>query len=132
VGDERQFQKLSDFDADVILLDFQHAFCYTCGQSTPVFDTVYREFRDSGLVVVGVNSRDDKGAALSFMRDHGATYPVLLVDEDVDSLYGVTFHPTIYVLDRNHNVMFAQIGFDNNRLRIEDVVTKALRSARSD
>ena len=60
-----------------IVLNFWATWCEPCREEMPAFEAVWQEFRDEGLVVLGVNLRDDPGKARAFVRELDITYPLV-------------------------------------------------------
>jgi thiol-disulfide isomerase/thioredoxin len=52
------------------------SWCAPCKREMPLLERVYRKYRSSGLIVLGVNVNDSPSDARSFVRAIGVTYPV--------------------------------------------------------
>jgi peroxiredoxin len=86
----------------VVVLNFWAEWCAPCVLESSALASVYKSTKDSGVIFVGVNSRDEKDKALAFERDR-LTYPslfdptgrVALKFQDVASTL-----PTTIVIDR--------------------------------
>ena len=74
--------------------------------ATPALERLWRERRDDGLVLVGVNYDDLRPDALEFVRETGMTYP-LVVDRDKQAVrdYGLTGVPETFFIDRSGRVV---------------------------
>jgi peroxiredoxin len=67
----------AQLDGKPIVLNFWATWCEPCREEMPAFEAVWQEFRDEGLVVLGVNLRDDPGKASAFARELDITYPLV-------------------------------------------------------
>jgi peroxiredoxin len=83
---------------------------------------LYEKYRDRGLVVLGIDSRDEKKIALEFLHGSGATFPTILDSSDaankiVSSEYGAHGVPVSYILDARHRVVEAWSGYQPGHAR---------------
>jgi thiol-disulfide isomerase/thioredoxin len=65
---------LADERGKVVVVNFWGQWCAPCRSEAAALDTVARATAGSGVVFVGVNTRDVKDQALAFQRAH-ASYP---------------------------------------------------------
>ena len=83
---------LADFRGRVILLQFFQTGCPVCQRHAPILESLYRKYKDQGLVVIGV-SHDAGGpeALKQFVKKFGLTYFVLVGDLEIAVRYlGIT------------------------------------------
>ena len=121
---------LSSLEGKAVVLNFWASWCIPCKEETPFLEQVWRENRDRGLVVVGVDAKDFRGDARAFMRTFDVTYPVVYDGPGKTlSSYGVTAFPETFVLDREGKVVEAFVGAvnsDEDRARLRAAVDRAL------
>jgi thiol-disulfide isomerase/thioredoxin len=100
---------LASVRGKVVVLNFWAEWCAPCVLESTALVSVYKSTKDSGVVFVGVNIRDDKDKALAFQTDR-LTYPSLF---DPAGRIAVKFRdvtstlPTTIVLDRDGRVAAA-------------------------
>jgi peroxiredoxin len=70
--------RLSDFQGRPVIVNFWATWCSTCRAETPHLIDVYERHTADGLVLLGVNLRENEGAIQGFMADFGISYPVVL------------------------------------------------------
>lgn len=77
---EGQDLALADFADEVVVVNVWGSWCSPCRAEAPILQEVYSETRKRGVEFLGINTRDQKAAAIAFEKNFGVTYPSL-VDE---------------------------------------------------
>jgi len=100
----------ADYAGQVIVVNFWYAGCPPCRLEAADLEAVYQEFKDQGVVFIGVNIMDQAPTALTFAKEFGVTYPSLL--DANDGAVRLAFSgqiapnavPTTLVLDKDARV----------------------------
>ena len=111
----------NDMTGKVWLLNFWASWCGGCKEEHPVL----LQLAKSGEVpIYGVDYKDTRDEALTWLRQHGNPYPLTAVDEAgrVGINYGVYGVPETYVIDKAGVIRYKQIG----PLREDTLKTKIL------
>ena len=110
--------RLSDYRGKVVLLNFWATWCGPCRQELPTVAKLYGEFRDSGLVVFGVND-EDKGTARKYLEKQGLALPFLDdSSQKAHRLYHVNAIPTVFLIDPQGKVVkYFRGGHDEESFR---------------
>jgi cytochrome c biogenesis protein CcmG/thiol:disulfide interchange protein DsbE len=124
--------RLEELRGKAVVLNFWASWCNPCKEEAPFLEEVWREDRDRGLVVLGVDAKDFRRDARAFVERFDLTFPVVY-DGPGDTLegYGVTGFPETFVLDREGRVVDAFAGgvvSDEDRAELRDAVERALDS----
>ncbi len=91
---------LKDFRGKLVLLNFWASWCLPCREEMPAMERLYRRYRDRGFVILGVNLKDDKKSAVSFVRELKITFPIAFDPAgEAGLLYGAWGLPTTYLID---------------------------------
>ena len=92
------------------VINFWASWCAPCKDEIPVLEETWREHRDAGLVVLGIDSQDFKGDARKFARETGISYPIVH-DGPGNTMraYDLTGLPETYFLDRNGRLVCGHI-----------------------
>jgi cytochrome c biogenesis protein CcmG/thiol:disulfide interchange protein DsbE len=124
---------LSSLRGKAVLVNFFASWCIpACSSEAPVLEKTWREYRDSGLVVLGVDYNDLTSDAQHFMRRFDLTYPVVHDgSRSIGDRYGISGLPETYVVGRDGRVVDAIIGSiitNQDRKRLKRAVERALTS----
>ncbi|WP_018131950.1 thiol-disulfide oxidoreductase ResA [Effusibacillus pohliae] len=97
---------LHDLKGKVVLLNFWGSWCDPCREEMPALETAYKQYKDKGFTVVGVNIAESRVTAKGFTDRFGVTFPVLLdSDRDVTlNRYKVGPIPTSFLIDKQGRV----------------------------
>jgi thiol-disulfide isomerase/thioredoxin len=72
---------LASTRGSVTVVNFWASWCGPCRAETPNLEALSKQTAASGVRFVGVNVKDSRAAAASFIRDKGVTYPSLFDDD---------------------------------------------------
>jgi len=124
--DGRPFS-LSDTKGKVVILDFWATWCPPCRMEIPHFESLYREYGNRGLVVIGISlDRGDASAVRSFAEDNGISYPIVIGDQETTILYGgIRGIPTTFVIDRKGRIVEKFVGYRSKEV-FESAINKLL------
>jgi peroxiredoxin len=103
-GPDGQLLRLSDFRGKTVVLNFWASWCAPCRAEMPEFQAVYEERHDSAdLSVLAIDflMTDSREAALGFIEEVGATFPIAFDTRrgDVAIRYGVAGLPATFFID---------------------------------
>jgi cytochrome c biogenesis protein CcmG/thiol:disulfide interchange protein DsbE len=96
----------------VVLVNFWASWCTpACYDEAPVLERAWRDYRDRGLVIVGVGMQDTPEAAQAFIRRFGLTFPNAPdAGGKVAVEYGVYGVPETFVVDRAGTIRAKHVG----------------------
>jgi peroxiredoxin len=100
---------LSDFQGQLVLINFWAAWCPPCRDELPAIHAQYEESDD--LVVLGVNFQEGADEVGPFVTDEGLTFPILLDKEGrVTMMYRARGLPTSFLVDAEGIITAVHIG----------------------
>ncbi len=107
---------LSDFQGQVVLVNFWATWCEPCRDEIPGFEQVYRAYKDDGFVVLGVNLQESRDQVEPFVDSMDVTYPILLDQGgDVTSEYRPLGLPMSILVTPEGVIHTRHVGFLSDR-----------------
>jgi thiol-disulfide isomerase/thioredoxin len=117
--------------ASLTLLDFWYMGCGPCQMSIPHLIELRENYSEDQLLILGINQgdRNDIEKTRDFFKKKDITYPSVISNKSIDSMYHVTGYPTYYLLDGDKNIISSQIGFGENSFHeIDSLIEARLKS----
>jgi len=94
---------LTDFDDKLILVNFWASWCHFCRDENPHLVSLYSEYKEKGLEIIGVSIDTDKFDWLSAVTEDRIEYvqvsDFLGTDSPVYGSYGVQSVPKMFLLN---------------------------------
>ena len=103
---------LAQFKGDVVMINFWASWCGPCRQEMPLLDSIYKQYKDMGFTLLGVNVEPDSQSADAWLKKTPVSYPILYDPKSqVSQLYQVQAMPTTVIVDRQGVVRFVHNGY---------------------
>lgn len=102
---------LSDLHGKVVLVNFWASWCIPCSQEAPDLQNTWQQYKDHGVVFVGVDYVDTETEARSYLSRYAITYfngPDL--GTRVSQAYRIRGVPETYIVDKNGTLRATFIG----------------------
>lgn len=119
---------LSELEGKVVYVDFWASWCAPCLTSLPLYNDLYKEYRDQGLEIVAINVDNPIEDGLDFLLDTPLDF-LIPADPDGETaeLFGVIGMPSSYLISPDGEVKLVHMGFRNGDIElIESEIQKAL------
>ena len=98
-------RSIADFGGKVVLVNVWASWCEPCRDELPLIEKAHKMMSARGGTVLGIDVKENSGAALEAVEEFGLTFPNL---RDRDGGYvrewGQTGYPESYVIDRDGKV----------------------------
>lgn len=127
-----QPQSLSQYKGKVVFLQFWGTWCGYCKQELPFINELYLNYGENSkdVVFLGVIAPDSKEKSWKdikkFMSDNQYVFPTVYdSDSSVFSSYGISAFPTVYMIDRNGNILGYVSGAIDSDTMIE-IINQAM------
>ncbi|MDP1715718.1 MAG: TlpA disulfide reductase family protein [Anaerolineales bacterium] len=104
---------LSDLRGKIVVINLWATWCPPCRAEMPALENAYEQYKDSGLVVLGLNvtNQDSESEVPRFVEEFGLTFPILLDrDGSVSALYELRGLPTTFFVNRAGIIRTVVVG----------------------
>ena len=115
-----------------VVINFWASWCPPCRSEMPAIQNVHDEYKDQGLVLLGINAanQDSRTDAVDFIEQYGLTFPTLFDAGGQAALdYQVRSLPTTFFIDREGRIQDIIIGGPVSeallRIRVEQLMQEA-------
>ena len=103
---------LAQFKGDVVIINFWASWCGPCRQEMPLLDSIYKQYKDMGFTMIGLNVERNPHDANAWLLKTPVSYPILYdTKSQVSQLYHVQAMPTTVIIDRQGIVRFVHNGY---------------------
>ena len=103
--------RLNSLTGKVVFLNFWATWCGPCRAEMPSMETLYHRFKDQGLEILAVNSREAGRDVTAFLNTYKLSFPAALDKSGrIGSLYGIEAFPTTYIIDREGFIIARIVG----------------------
>ena len=113
VGDIPDFAQteLDGHRGQIVVLNFWAGWCAPCRSEMPALQSLYEEYQDKGLVVLGVNVSDTGAEVARFAASRHLTFPMFTdPDQQFMKAYNVRSLPTTFFVNADGAVVARHVG----------------------
>ena len=126
---EGQMRKISEWDGQVLLVNFWATWCPPCKKEIPAFMELQTEYADQGFQVIGI-AIDDEEAVKDYADTMGINYPVMaaeLAAMEVSRWYGNRLNALPYsaFVGRDGIISFTKPG-ELTKQQVEQIIKPML------
>jgi thiol-disulfide isomerase/thioredoxin len=119
--------KLANQLGKPVIVNFWATWCPPCRAELPAFEEVYRNHRDTGLVIVGVDVAESPDVVAKFVAETGLTFSIALdTGGETTELYRIQGMPTTLFVGRDGKIRDTVIGGPLTKAAIESKVADLL------
>jgi cytochrome c biogenesis protein CcmG/thiol:disulfide interchange protein DsbE len=121
---------LASYRGKAVVLNFWASWCEPCKEESEVLERAWQEYRDRGVVFVGIDAMDAAGEARQFAERYGLSYP-LVYDGPGETVgrYGVTGFPETWFVSRDGRLVGERVQGPVTEERLRENIEEALGSA---
>lgn len=118
--------QLSDLRGSPVIVNFWATWCPPCRAEMPELEAVWRQYKDAGLVLLGVDQAESANVVAQYARGAlGVTFPILLdTNLVVRDQYAVRALPTTVFIDAAGRIQDVKVGGPLDKAAIIDGVNK--------
>lgn len=108
---EGQTLKLSDLKGKVVVINFWASWCPPCRDEAPFLEKTWRQYKDRGVVFIGVDYVDTDSAALAYLKEFGVTYfNGTDLRSEISQKYRIKGVPETYFVGKDGNLAGNSLG----------------------
>lgn len=125
-----QVVELSSFHGRAVIINFWASWCPPCKAEMPALERVYKDYKDRGLIILGVNAtdQDNPASAGDFVRQEGLTFTILYdKDGEASRLYQLQALPSTYFIDARGIIRTVVIGGPMSEALLRSKVAELLQ-----
>lgn len=121
---------LESLRGQAVVLNFWASWCGPCKDETPLLQRGWQRWKGKDVVFVGVDVKDFRADARSFLRRFGVTYPNVYDGKgSLVGRYGVTGFPETYFIDSRGKVRYRIAGPIADQSDLDAGIERALAPA---
>ena len=110
--------ELDDYLGDPLIVNFWSSWCPPCRKEMPGLENIWKEHKEDGITILGVNVQDEEEDAELYLAEVGVTFPnVIDLGGRITVDYGVTGLPVSFFIAGDGKVIGRWVGaLSNERL----------------
>jgi peroxiredoxin len=103
---------LSQYNGQVVMVNFWATWCGPCQQEMPLLDQMYKKYKPAGFTLIGVNVDKEAPAVKELLARKPVSFPVLLDPANqVSKAYHVNEMPSSVIIDRKGEIRYIHRGY---------------------
>jgi peroxiredoxin len=103
---------LSQYNGQVVMVNFWATWCGPCQQEMPLLDQMYKKYKPAGFTLIGVNVDKEAPAVKQLLARKPVSFPVLLDPANqVSKAYHVNEMPSSVIIDRKGEIRYIHRGY---------------------
>ena len=107
---------LKSLRGQVIVINFWASYCVPCQNEAPMLERLWREYRDRGVIFLGINTEDPLKDALDYLDEYGITYPNAPdKGAQMERAYRITGIPETFVISPQGEIVQHFLSEPNER-----------------
>jgi peroxiredoxin len=118
--------KLAQFEGQPIFIFFFTTVCPYCNHEIAAIESIYQTYKDTGLVLLAIDTAEYKTTVNAFRSAHQLTFPILLDPYSItQSAYRVNAVPRHFFIDTTSRISYIGLGemsVDELKVQVEKIL----------
>jgi len=129
-GQKKQIN-LSDYRGQIIYLDFWASWCQPCRKTFGWMNKMQSLYGKEGFKVIAINLDESRDQANKFLKQIPAKFDVAFDPRgNTAKSYNVKAMPSSYIIDKNGNVVHANLGFrGKDKEKLEEKIRELVKQS---
>lgn len=107
---------LASLRGQAIVINFWASYCVPCQREAAMLQAVWNDYKDRGVIFLGINTEDPQQDALDYLVEYGITYPNAPDrGEKMESAYRITGIPETFVISTRGEIVQHFLSEPNER-----------------
>lgn len=121
-----EIRSLNDLQGKAVIMNFWGSWCEPCKREMPALSRAYDEWKDKGVVVLGINYGEDALVVDNFVKRMDVTFPIWLdKKKTVSKSFGIRPLPTTFFINPEGKVHYIKLG-EVTDLELERLIKQML------
>ena len=110
--DSKTYSLKEKLATDLTLIAFFKINCPTCQFTFPFLEKLHKSYAGKGFTLWGI-SQNNQAETREFASQYQISFPLLLDQNNyqISYAYGITVVPTLFLIDKNQEILFTGEGF---------------------
>ncbi len=128
-----QMHRLSEYRGKVVFLNFWASFCAPCREEMPSMESLVRQYKNQGLVMVAISHDAEKADMDGFMQtflpgEHSSMTVLWDPKSETAKRYGTEFIPETYIIDQDGRIVARFVNaYDWTRPEVKQLIESLIR-----
>jgi cytochrome c biogenesis protein CcmG/thiol:disulfide interchange protein DsbE len=115
-----------------VVVNFWASWCIPCREEAPLLERAWRQYRDDGVIFLGVNIQDAESDARAFVKDFDITYPMVRdLEQKLTRSFGVRGLPETFFIDHDWTFVATESGAQRASSRARSCSARSPRTSSS-
>lgn len=111
LGMDGSVHSLKEYRGKPVVINFWATWCTYCVSEMPALQAQWEKWRDQDLVMLGINTGEDRLTVDRFVKQVGVDFPILLDSEnEAVQKYGIVPMPTTFFVDKKGKIISIHEG----------------------
>lgn len=129
-GQQKQVE-LKKYRGQIVYVDFWASWCQPCRKSFTWMNKMQSLYGNEGFKVIAINLDEDRAKANQFLQKIPANFDIAFDPKgNTAAAYNVKAMPSSYLVDKDGNVVHANLGFrGNDEEKLEIKIRKLIKQS---